>query len=164
MTSNPQEDDEKEGLLDSVLPSPTHPRATRRALSLGVISIFLMLVVWMAFTSKTLNDMDNVNGAQTSIRQGWVYGVTETEASKDKGAVSVTEDVVEGVEGLGELNSTEASSGGESSSDDEDTPEELASIDSLAHYVWHQDLEWDADGFGRLIVIGDVHGMVDALK
>jgi hypothetical protein len=50
----------------------------------------------------------------------------------------------------------------ETDEEDEQVDAELKS--GLAKYIWHEDLEWDADGSGRLIVVGDVHGMVDQLK
>lgn len=48
--------------------------------------------------------------------------------------------------------------------DPEDDEAEALMKSGLAKYIWHQDLEWDADGSGRLIVVGDVHGMLDQLK
>jgi len=52
---------------------------------------------------------------------------------------------------------------GDSDAEEDDTIDEQGKA-GLAKYVWHEDLEWDADGSGRLMVVGDVHGMVDELK
>lgn len=52
----------------------------------------------------------------------------------------------------------------DSESDEEDEEVDAVMRHALAKYVWHEDLEWDANGSGRLIVVGDVHGMVHELK
>jgi hypothetical protein len=48
--------------------------------------------------------------------------------------------------------------------DDEDEQVDAEMKHGLAKYIWHEDLEWDAEGSGRLVIVGDVHGMVDELK
>ena len=157
-TSFPDGEIEKEGLLDSVLPPPSHPRATRRALSLGVVSVFLVLVVWMASTSSNIQDMESMSGSAV-VKQGWLHGDDAVGSSKSKG--DAEEDTLHE---LGSGAEDSEASEIEHDNDSEEDAAELASMDNLAKYLWHQDLEWDADGSGRLIVIGDVHGMVDALK
>jgi hypothetical protein len=155
---------ERESLLDSVLPAPTHPRARKRALATSAVAIFFLLAVWMACTDSNTGK-DEGELLATSSPQRWVWESSiDMDGNYDATAV-----------GKGKLNQEQASQHGEEedalredgaeldSEEDDDSIDEQSKA-GLAKYVWHEDLEWDADGSGRLIIVGDVHGMVDELK
>jgi len=141
---------EREGLLDSILPAPTHPRAKPRALATCSLAIFLLLVIWMAATSVNQAEKEEKSIWQPSM-QRWVWQ-SGVEMGVDDGAVEEEQEA--------QMQEMED----DSETDEEDEEMDAAMKSGLAKYVWHEDLEWDADGSGRLIVVGDVHGMVDQLK
>lgn len=153
---------EREGLLDSVLPAPTHPRAKPRALATCVLAIFFVLVIWMAATESSNANKDKKGGWAPSM-QRWVWqgdggGNIRTATMKEQQAVNQEEEL----QTLDEAEQATSSDAVETDSEDENVDAEMKS--SLAKYIWHEDLEWDADGSGRLIVVGDVHGMIGELK
>ena len=148
---------EKETLLDHLLPPPTHPRAQRRAVAVAILSIFLLLATWLALTDSKAGLDDNVlSSSPARLHQGWVTGqAVEMGIDNRKGqAEDVDEAVAANAEEYGE----------EESSDEDDSGVNEQSVSSVASYVWHKDLEWDVETPGRLIIVGDVHGMVDELK
>lgn len=108
----------------------------------------------MAATSANQAGKEGKSVWQPSM-QSWVWesGVDMGKLD-DEGAAQQSQ--MQEQEEEGEMNASET---------DEDDEQANAEINSgLAKYIWHEDLEWDADGSGRLIVVGDVHGMVDQLK
>lgn len=137
---------EQQTLLEHVLPSPEKPGATRRALSVVVVGAFLLLAAFMAATSDTLQDV--ARGISQSRPAPWIYGkpdysVSTTKAVEEAG-MHTAQDGIDGEDTLDDLHQ--------------------AGKAHFAKYLWHRDLNWDADGSGRLIVVGDVHGMVKSLK
>lgn len=173
---------EKEGLLDSVLPSPPHPHAARRAASFGVVSIFFLLVLWLAATSgHSKGGAGSEAEMQSTVNklQSWVYGGSDAGRWSGDESSSTSQQVL-GQDGQAEdLATTKDGASSEEEDDediteeddDEDNEEELDSEsyleyarNDLSRYTWHEDLPWDVEGDGRLIVIGDVHGMVDSVK
>ena len=143
---------EKESLLDHLLPPPTHPRAQRRAIAVATLSIFLLLAGWLALTDSKAG-LDDATVAST-LPQSWITGEP----------VVMGDDLRMGKEGEQLLDDETAANAEEYGEEDSDDEVEEQSVSSLASYVWHKDLEWDVDAPGRLIVVGDVHGMVDELK
>jgi len=153
------DDQEKQGLLEHLIPPPSHPRASYRTLALGTICVFLLFAVWQGLTdTRQLSDgasatpgdvlVDATHVGQLSKGQGWVYG----SGNRQTTATPPSDDEGEQIDGI------------EEDEGEEDARIDTSSIDRYSKYIWHKDLEWDAEGSGRLIVIGDVHGMVHVLK
>lgn len=157
---------EKETLLDHLLPPPTHPKAQRRAAAVATLSVFLLLAAWLALTDDTARVKDGALPAYRKGLQSWVTGTEPVEMGSDrKGRVGeaavAQEDSDENGDGKEE---EEESASDDNGDDEEDAGFTAQSVSSLASYIWHKDLEWDIEQPGRLIVVGDVHGMVDELK
>lgn len=150
---------EREGLLDSVLPAPTHPRAKPRALATSVLAIFFLLVIYMAATETSTSAKDKKEVWEPAM-QRWVW-----ESSVEMGSATVAgqdEQAQKQESEVAALDETENDDGADSDGEDDKVDTEMKS--GLSKYIWHEDLEWDADGSGRLIVVGDVHGMIKELK
>jgi len=152
---------EKETLLDAILPEPTHPRSTIRAFSVGVVAIFVLLVLWSAVTDPDpagTKDMDALEaGLEKASHLGsWVFpNKQQPSASNSNYENEAMEDEVE---------KDDEDEDEDTAIDAEDVEEDDVGLEQFRKYTWHKDLEWDADGSGRLIIVGDVHGMVDAVK
>lgn len=154
---------ERESLLDSILPSPTHPRAKPRALATCSLAIFLLLVVWMAATNVSQSENEEKKIWQPSM-QRWVWESGVEMGNNDDVSLQGQETQMLGQE-IQEIVDNDGENGSDGDDIDlEDEEAEATMKSGLAKYIWHQDLEWDADGSGRLIVVGDVHGMLDQLK
>lgn len=63
-----------------------------------------------------------------------------------------------------QMNGPATSTAEQDASDDDSIASSQADEDFAAPYLWHRDLEWDINTPGRLIVIGDVHGMLSTLQ
>lgn len=161
------DDEEKATLLETLIPAPTHPRASYRVLALGIITVFLLFTLWQG-ANDTRQLVDGGGAAQdgagrsgavvdasSSRGQGWVYpGQANPQQGKND-------------DGRGSETWTTSPQNGEGEDEDQDedpVDPSSSSLDEFAKYLWHRDLEWDAAGSGRLIIVGDVHGMLDALR
>lgn len=148
---------EREGLLDSVLPAPTHPRAKARALATSALAIFLLLVIWMAATESTNAAKDKKEVWEPTM-QRWVWesGIEMGNPMTEDEQAQKQEMEIEALD--------EVDDDSEEETDGEDDKAETEMKSGLTKYIWHEDLEWDADSSGRLIIVGDVHGMINELK
>lgn len=119
---------------------------------MATLSIFLLLAGWLALTDSKAGLDDAV--VASTLPQSWITGEP----------VVMGDDLRMGKEGEPLLDDETAANAEEYGEEDSDDAVEEQSVSSLASYVWHKDLEWDVEAPGRLIVVGDVHGMVDELK
>lgn len=113
------------------------------------------MAAWLGFTDSSAGLSSSGDEPVYAPAQTWVTGQPVEMGSSSSDTES------------GLLVEEAASEYGEepaSDDDEDDTSLVQQSVSSLASYVWHKDLEWDVDQPGRLIVVGDVHGMVDELK
>ena len=155
---------EKETLLDAILPEPTHPRSTIRAFSVGVVAIFVLLVLWSAATDPDPAGSKSMDALEAGLEKAshlgtWVFPNKQlpqpsTSTSNDDGLqTSETDEELE-----------EDDDDDDTTADAQDVEDDGVGLEQFRKYTWHKDLEWDVDGPGRLIIVGDVHGMVDTVK
>ena len=159
---------EKESLLDALVPPPTHPRAGKRILAVSVVAIFILIstMLGVSDTGKAAAGLDRLQGRV----QGWVYGTdtSDIQGGRGSGSSSRLQSPLDGAASVDaqEEDAEEESEGPGSDSESEETLDEAhtQSTTDFAKYLWHRDLEFDVEGNGRLIIVGDVHGMIDELK
>lgn len=157
---------EKESLLDALVPPPTHPRAGKRILAVSVVAIFILIstMLGVSDTGKAAAGLDRLQGRV----QGWVYGTdtSDIQGGRGSGSSSSLQSPLDGAASVDakEEDAEEESEGAGSDSESGETLDTAHTQSDFAKYLWHRDLEFDIEGNGRLIIVGDVHGMIDELK
>lgn len=166
------QDAERETLLESLLPAPDRPHSTSRAIALAIVALFLCLVLWMAATADTIADAaDRASQDAQARAASWIHsqyivsppadGKLQAESSSNSTDTGSNE---------GTTTQTENTHPSPEDTLDEPTASDIqdwkdhTDLAGLSRYLWHGDLDWDADGNGRLIIVGDVHGMGKVLK
>ena len=174
------------GLLDQALPEPSDPHYSPvRILSTSVVLLFLIVAVYNSIAASfdsTSSELRETMWENAWRRMSWIDGPAVSMGNASP-AETVSEDVAAVEESsetdlplvgdlAGELSNSsdsplldiEAEDGmNPQLLDDEDLPHITAKPD-LGRYLWHADLKFKSAGSGRLIVVGDVHGMADSLK
>ena len=151
----------RSSLFSQLLPEPSRPRSSLRSLSTGILVAFLCFIVWTALVGNSTGS----TGAQAE--QGWVHyaGVSDwarmdpsrfdfngEDTFKEKGRPSAV--------GVGEETTTD---------EEVDTSRALSmrvaeavEDGTVSKYRWHAQLSTrntSVGDAGRMIVVGDVHGM-----
>ncbi|GAA93665.1 uncharacterized protein L969DRAFT_90184 [Mixia osmundae IAM 14324] len=144
--------------LDEILPPPGHPDTARRVLSVAIISGFLLVVVFLAASSATsiARDANATDWIGSWVYDDWPVSMGDSSPRYSySGASSDAEAQASSPAKVADDFSTNATNA--TATVASDTPGNA--------FVWHESLDWSlSNARGRLIVVGDVHGMVDSLK
>lgn len=156
-SKEPYNDESKLGLLDHAFPQPSEPWHTpRRTLSACVVLFFLVVVSWFAFQAIYSDEYSEAAWLDMS----WLSSKNFALGSDTAAASSA-------------LNQFEADASVLEDPEDGQNPQLIEDDDialvsrrptDLARYLWHTDVAWDTRSDGRLIFVGDVHGMVSSLR
>ncbi|KAM0789936.1 hypothetical protein ACM66B_006776 [Microbotryomycetes sp. NB124-2] len=183
------DDEEKQGLLDQLVPEPNRPRALWRTTATVILCLFFFVVFARAFISPPPTSVEGpAEGVEEQMKQveagtGWFdHDWVPWKGSKSEQQEDEQDFDLSAAQELEEVD-TDVASDAEPEVDN-DTPNETAQPDSDASsvsatdatvasllasgaihdYKWHHTLKgWADSARGRLIVVGDVHGMVKSL-
>lgn len=144
--------DKKPSLLDTLIPEPDHPLAMRRTLSVGVLTTFILLFLYECVAAAPTYD-----GAGGRVTR-WMWGQSVSWGREVAAGGQLVVGPASQQYGIEDESDTTASAvvGASGTASSQSTPD-------WQRYVWHEDLKWK-EGNGRLIVLGDIHGMVDSMQ
>ena len=145
---------EKESFLDALIPEPDHVHSRRRVASTSILVGFFLVILWLAckFSGESMQSVGSIY--ENAWLGSWIYQTAPWQTDDRDIYLGSTSSNPESTSALDEQSTADVETAQKSKVD-------------LGKYVWHSDLEsWDdtSEKGGRLIVIGDVHGMLESLK
>lgn len=153
-------DESSLGLFDHAFPAEGSPQHTQRRTTASVIVLaFLVIASWTAL-SVAWDPADAGVSASWLSEMSWIRSSGVSWARGD--AAAVAHDAAS-ADALG-YSDLEAEDGMNPQLLDDSDLAHVSKQHDFGRYLWHADLAYDPASSGRLIVVGDVHGMVDSLR
>lgn len=137
-------------LCDELVPTPDTAKDHQnnfRIYATVIVSSFFLIFVWLTISFST--DTGVTIPGSWQLRQSIDWQTLQGGTLDDGDSLLADEE-------------SSGSDVGQYDASEEDVGDAMA-ID-YKQYRWHRTLHWNAESDGRLIVIGDIHGMVDSLK